>query len=101
MKILSLFSGVNIVFRLRTGASRGRVPAEARGFSLLENIHASCGDHPGSYSTRNVVSSPGVKHQGRENNHLPPTNDDVKNEWNFNSTSATRLQRDNFYNAGF
>jgi hypothetical protein len=101
MKILPLFTGVGIAFTLRTGRSGVRIPAEARDFSLLENIHINSGDHSASYLMRTGVSFQGVKQQIRETNKLPPINADVKNEWNFNSTSPTSLNRDNFFNSGF
>jgi len=44
-------------------------------------------------------SFPGVKWQGHEANHSPPSGAEVKNEWSYTSTpsiSLYRVVRDNF-----
>jgi hypothetical protein len=37
------------------------------------------------------VPSLGVKRQGRESDHLPPSSAEVKNAWSYTSTSPIRL----------
>jgi hypothetical protein len=79
----------------RLGAARSRVliPARARDCSLLHNFQAGSWAHPAR------CSFPGVKQQGREVNHSPPSSAEVKNEWSYTSTLPTCLHgvdRENF-----
>jgi hypothetical protein len=54
-----------------------RIPAGAGRFS----VH-----HPASYPMGTGALSLGVKRQGREADHLPPSSAEVKNEWSCTST---------------
>jgi hypothetical protein len=47
--------------RLRAGGSGVRIAAEARGFSLFQNVQPSCGAHTTFYSMCNGGSIPGDK----------------------------------------
>jgi hypothetical protein len=47
-------------------------------FSLLHVIQTYPGAQPSSYPIRTEGSFPGVKRQGRETDHLPPTSAEVK-----------------------
>jgi len=46
-----------------------------------------CGAHPASCTLGNGGSFPGGKLPGREADHSPPSNADVKNAWRYTSTS--------------
>jgi hypothetical protein len=46
--------------------------------SLLHNVHTGSGVHPVSYPMGTGASFPGVRRQGREADHSPPTSADVK-----------------------
>jgi hypothetical protein len=53
--------------------------AGARDFSLLHSVQTGSGVHPASYPNGTVGFSPGVKRQGREADHSPPSSAEVKN----------------------
>jgi hypothetical protein len=62
-----------------------RVPVGSRIFSSLRRPDGS-GAHPASYLVDTVGPSPGVKRQGREAGHSPPTCAKVKKMWIYTST---------------
>ena len=70
--------------------------AEERNFFLLHKIQDGCSVHPASYSV-------GVKYNGYEAYHSPPSGGEFKNEWNYISpphTPSWRVQRHlKFYSA--
>jgi hypothetical protein len=53
---------------------------------LLETVQTGSGVHPTSYKIGTGGSFPGVKRQGREANHSPPTSAEVKKMWIYRST---------------
>jgi hypothetical protein len=55
-------------------------------FSLLHIVQTGSGVHPTSYKLGTGVSFPGVKRQGREPDHSPPTSTEVKKMWIYTST---------------
>jgi hypothetical protein len=55
-------------------------------FSLLHIVQTGSGVHPTSYKMVTGVSFPGVKRQGREADHSPPTSAEVKKKWIYTST---------------
>jgi hypothetical protein len=55
-------------------------------FSLLHVVQTGSGAHPASYSMGTGGSFPGVKRQGREADHSPPTIVEVKKIWIYTST---------------
>jgi hypothetical protein len=48
-------TGVSIVTRLQATQFGLRIPAEAEGFSLLQNVHACSGAHSASYLVGTAV----------------------------------------------
>jgi hypothetical protein len=65
---------------------RVQVPVGSE-FSLHHIIQAGSGSHPASYPMGTGGSFPrGVKRQGREADHSPPTNAEVKKMWIYTST---------------
>jgi hypothetical protein len=62
-----------------------RVPVGSRIFSS-PNVQTGSGVHPTSYPMDTGVLSPGVKRQGREADHSPPTTAEVKNTWIYASS---------------
>jgi hypothetical protein len=60
--------------------SRVRFPAEAGNFSIHHRIQNGSGAHPASYPIGTGALSVGVKRPGREADHSPPSNAEVK-EW--------------------
>jgi hypothetical protein len=62
-------------------------------FSLLHRIEIVPGDHPASclMGTGRGGGFPRVKRSGCETDHSPPTSAEVKNAWNYTSTSPIRL----------
>jgi hypothetical protein len=55
-------------------------------FSLLHIVQTDSGVHPTSYKMGTGGSFPGVKRQGREAYHSPPTSAEVKKMWIYTST---------------
>jgi hypothetical protein len=55
-----------------------RVPTGAGNFSLHHCVQNGSGAHPASYPMGTGVSFHGVKRPGREADHLPPSNAEVK-----------------------
>jgi hypothetical protein len=58
--------------------SRVRFPARAGNFSLHHRVQNGSGAHPASCPMGNRGSFPGVKHPGREADHMPPSSAEVK-----------------------
>jgi hypothetical protein len=55
-------------------------------FSLLNVVQTGSGVHPTSYTMSTGSSFPGVKRQGHEADHSPPTSAEVKKMWIYTST---------------
>jgi hypothetical protein len=56
-------------------------------FSLLHVVQTGSGVHPASYPMGTAGAlSPEVKRPGREADHSPPTNAEVKKPWVYTST---------------
>jgi hypothetical protein len=55
-------------------------------FSLLHIVQTGSGVHPTSYKNGYRGFFPGVKRQGREADHSPPTSAEVKKMWFYTST---------------
>jgi hypothetical protein len=49
-------------------------------FSIHQRVQTGSGAHPASYPVGTGVSSLGVKRQGREVDHSPPSGAEVKND---------------------
>jgi hypothetical protein len=62
-----------------------RVPVGGRIY-LLQVVQTGSGVHPTSYPINTGALSPGVKRQGREADHSPPTSAEVKKMWTYTST---------------
>jgi hypothetical protein len=62
-----------------------RVPVGSK-FSLLYIVQTGSGVHPISYKMGTGSSFPGVKRQGREADHSPPTSAEVKKTRIYTST---------------
>jgi hypothetical protein len=58
---------------------RGRFPPEVRNFYQFYSIQTCSGAHPASYPMRTGCFSPKVKQPGREADHQPPSNVEIKN----------------------
>jgi hypothetical protein len=56
-------------------------------------VETGSGVHPTSYKMGTVGSFPGVKRQGREADHSPPTNAEVKKMWIYTSTPPYIFRR--------
>jgi hypothetical protein len=54
---------------------------QGKKFSLLHIVQTGSGVHPTSYTMGSGGSFPGVRQQGREADHSPPTNAEVKKMW--------------------
>jgi len=65
---------------LRAGWSGVRISAVARGFSLPQNVQTGCWTHQASYSV-----CTGLFPGGRDVDHTPPSNAEVRNEWSYTS----------------
>jgi hypothetical protein len=61
-------------------------PGRVKKFSLLHIVQTGSRFHPTSYKMDTGGSFPGVKRQGREVDHSPPTSAEVKKMWNYTST---------------
>jgi hypothetical protein len=68
-------SSGSIVIRLRTGEprSRGSIPGRGKDCSILYNVQTGFEDHPASCIMVLGAVSLGVKWQGRESDHSPPS----------------------------
>jgi hypothetical protein len=60
-------------------------PVATRHFSRLQTVQTLGPTHP-SIQCVPAALSPGVKWPGREVDHSPPSNAEVKNEWSYTST---------------
>ena len=77
-----------------------RILAEARNFSLLQNVHSVLG--PTQLPIECVPGYfPGVNRPGHELNHSLPSRVEVKNEWSCISTLRVRLRDVDRHNFGF
>jgi hypothetical protein len=56
-----------------------RFPAGIGVFSRLRNVRTGSGAHRAFYTMGTGTASSGVKRQGHEADHLPPTRAEVKN----------------------
>jgi hypothetical protein len=77
------------VYRLATGWTTKGSEFESRWgkeFSLLHVFQKGCWANPASYPMCTGGSFPGVKRQGREVDHSPPTSAEVKKTWVYTST---------------
>jgi hypothetical protein len=74
------------------GARRSGVliSAGVRYFSLLQNVKARSGDHPGS-STGTEINIPGVNRPECKVDHSPRSSAEIKNGWTYTSTPPIRL----------
>jgi hypothetical protein len=61
-------------------------PGRVKMFSLLHIVQTGSGVYPTSYKMGTGGSFPGVKRQGPEADHSPPTSAEVKNMWIYIST---------------
>jgi hypothetical protein len=75
----------NIYSGWTTKRSGVRVPVGYK-CSLLHIVQTGSGVHPTSYKMGTGGSFPGVKQQGREADHSPPTSAEVKKIWIYTST---------------
>jgi hypothetical protein len=76
---------------IRAGWSGVRVPVGAGNLSFHRCIQAGSGTHPASYPMGTRGSFP-----GHEADHSPAFSAEVKNPWNYNSTSPIRHHRTPF-----
>jgi hypothetical protein len=83
--------GIALGYRLHNRGSKLRFPAEAGNFSLHHRVQNDSGAHPASHPLGTRGSFPGGKAGGREADHSPPSNADVKNEWSYTSTPPISL----------
>jgi hypothetical protein len=83
--------GIVLGYGLDDRGSRARFPAGAGNFSLHHRFQNGSGAHPASYPMSTRDSFPGVKRQGREADHSPPSSAEVKNAWSYISISPIRL----------
>jgi hypothetical protein len=60
-----------------------QLPAEAKYLSLLKSVQTGPEAYPDSFAMDIGTLSPGVKGPGRETNHKPSSNAEVKNECNY------------------
>jgi hypothetical protein len=58
--------------------------------SLLHIVQTGSGAHPAFYPMGTTGSFPWVKRQGREAEHSPPANAEVKKTWIYTSTPPTQ-----------
>ena len=73
-------SVVGVVTRLRAGQTAVRIPACARGFSLLQNVHIGSEANPTSYSMGTGVIFVDIERPGREVEHSPLCGAEVRNK---------------------
>jgi hypothetical protein len=86
--MVSRDSSVGIVTGYGLDDQRGREfeSREGKRFSLLHIVQTGSGVHPTSYKMGTGGSFPGIKRQGRETDHSPPTSAEVKKMWIYTST---------------
>jgi hypothetical protein len=78
-------SSVSIVTMLRAGGSGVVIPAEARQFSVSQNVRPTLGpSQPHCQWVQGFL--PTVKRSGRDADHLLSSTAEVKNEWKYTST---------------
>jgi hypothetical protein len=58
-----------------------RLPVGAGNFSVLHHVQTGSWAHPASYPKGTRGSFSGVKRPGREGDHSPQSNAEVKNAW--------------------
>jgi hypothetical protein len=80
MKSCDSSVGKALGFGLDNWSSRVQFPAGAWNFSLYHRVQNGSGAHPASHPMVTRGSFPGVKRQGREADHSPPSSAEVK-EW--------------------
>jgi hypothetical protein len=78
-------------YRLDDRCSKVKFPAGTGNFSLHHRVQNGCRAHQASYPMGTRGSFPGSKAPGREPDHSPPSNAEVKNAWNYTSTPPIRL----------
>jgi hypothetical protein len=80
-------------YRLDDWGSRVRFPAVAGNVSLHHRVQNGSGAHPAScpMGTRGSFRGGGVKRQGRETDHLPPSSAEVKNACSYKSTPPPNM----------
>jgi hypothetical protein len=71
-----------------------RLPAGTRELFLLQSVQARPGSNPSSHSLDTVTLSPGVKQQGCEFDHSPPTSTEIKQDWRYSSTPSHASRAD-------
>jgi hypothetical protein len=83
--------GIALGYGLDDRGSRVRFPAEAGNFSLHRRVQNGSGTHPASYAMGTRGSFLGVNRPGREADHSPPSNAEVKDsvELYLHSTSTS------------
>jgi hypothetical protein len=59
---------------------------QGKNFSLLHIVQTGSGVHPTTYKMGTGGAFPGIKRQGREADHSPPTIAEVKKMWIYTST---------------
>ena len=69
-----------------------RIPAQARDFSLLQNVNTSSGTLPASYSADTVVLPRGTTVKGATLIIQPPASAKLKNEYSYTSTPLYTLR---------
>jgi hypothetical protein len=78
---------VGIVARSWAGRSRFRITVRVRIFSFSK-VQPGSGMRPTSYSVDAVVLSQSYSGRGRDLDHCPASNAEVKNEWSYSSTAT-------------
>jgi hypothetical protein len=81
VKRLQHFSRNSLIalsYGLDDRGSRVRFPVGAGNFSLHQRVQKGSGAHPASYAMCNTSSFPGIKRPGREADHSPSSNAEVK-----------------------
>jgi hypothetical protein len=83
--------GIVLGYRLDNRGSRVRFPVGAGNFSLHHCVQNGSAAHPASYPMGTRGSFPGVKQQGCEADHSPPSSAEVRNTWSYTSTPPIHL----------
>jgi hypothetical protein len=60
--------------------NRGSIPGRSKDFYFLHRVQTGSGAHPASYLMKNGGTLLGVTREGREADHLSPSNVDVEND---------------------
>jgi hypothetical protein len=60
-------------------------------FSIHHRVQTGSGAHPASYPMGTRDFSVGVKREGREVDHSPPSSAEIENAWSYNSAPPIRL----------